>query len=403
LAESIQQPYRWVIVSASALILALSMGSIINGMSAYIVPMQDSYGWSRADISLINVAGIVGLAFGGLLTGPLADRFGTRPVVLSGAVVLSLSYLSTYFAVELWQFYTAMFLAGFFGAAAISPPIMAAVGTWFPRGAGLAIGIAAAGQALGQGGVPFVSSLLIQSFGIKGALGATGAAMLFVLVPLALLLRPPPQTALQAANNAANDEGGYQKFSVFVPTMSIATLLCCTCMSVPLMHLVPLIQDRGFDPDEAGQVIFLMLMVAVAGRIAFGKLADVIGPLLSYMVATAWMTAMVYGFMYMETLSEFSIYAVVYGFGYAGVMTGILVSVATLTHPSRRASAMGIVTMFAWFGHASGGYLGGYFFDTTGGYQTTYAIAAVSGLMNLLVVGILYFKSRGSGLVNSAA
>ena len=187
MAESIQQPYRWVIVSASALILALSMGSIINGMSAYIVPMQDSYGWSRADISLINVAGIVGLAFGGLLTGPLADRFGTRPVVLSGAV-------------ELWQFYTAMFLAGFFGAAAISPPIMAAVGTWFPRGAGLAIGIAAAGQALGQGGVPFVSSLLIQSFGIKGALGATGAAMLFVLVPLALLLRPPPQTALQAAS-----------------------------------------------------------------------------------------------------------------------------------------------------------------------------------------------------------
>ena len=122
--------------------------------------------------------------------------------------------------------------------------------------------------------------------------------------------------------------------------MSIATLLCCTCMSVPLMHLVPLIQDRGFDPDEAGQVIFLMLMVAVAGRIAFGKLADVIGPLLSYMVATAWMTVVVYGFMYMETLSEFSIYAVIYGFGYAGVMTGILVSVATLTHPSHRASAI---------------------------------------------------------------
>jgi len=162
-------------------------------------------------------------------------------------------------------------------------------------------------------------------------------------------------------------------------------------------------EDVEVGLQEAGQVIFLMLMVAVAGRIAFGKLADVIGPLPSYMVATAWMTVMVYGFMFMETLSEFAIYAVVYGFGYAGVMTGILVSVATHTHPSRRASAMGIVTMFAWFGHASGGYLGGYFFDTTGGYQTTYAIAAVSGLMNLLVVGILYFKSRGSGLVNSAA
>ena len=121
MAESIQQPYRWIIVSASALILALSMGTIVNGMSAYIVPMQDSYGWSRADISLINVAGIVGLAFGGLLTGPLADRFGTRPVVLSGAVVLSLSYVSTYFAVELWQFYTVIFLAGFLGCSHFTP------------------------------------------------------------------------------------------------------------------------------------------------------------------------------------------------------------------------------------------------------------------------------------------
>ena len=99
-------------------------------------------------------------------------------------------------------------------------------------------------------------------------------------------------------------------------------------------------EDVEVGLQEAGQVIFLMLMVAVAGRIAFGKLADVIGPLLSYMVATAWMTVMVYGFMYMETLSEFSIYAVIYGFGYAGVMTGILVSVATLTHPSHRASAI---------------------------------------------------------------
>ena len=99
-------------------------------------------------------------------------------------------------------------------------------------------------------------------------------------------------------------------------------------------------EDIEVALQEAGQVICLMLMVAVAGRIAFGKLADVIGPLHSYMVATAWMTVMVYGFMYMETLSEFSIYAVIYGFGYAGVMTGILVSVATLTHPSHRASAI---------------------------------------------------------------
>ena len=60
---------------------------------------------------------------------------------------------------------------------------MAAVGNWFQIGVGTAIGIASAGQALGQGGVPFVSSLLIGTYGISGAFGATGALMLAGLVP----------------------------------------------------------------------------------------------------------------------------------------------------------------------------------------------------------------------------
>jgi hypothetical protein len=46
--DTLQQPaYRWVVVSASALILAISMGAIVNGMSAFIVPMQDIFGWNR--------------------------------------------------------------------------------------------------------------------------------------------------------------------------------------------------------------------------------------------------------------------------------------------------------------------------------------------------------------------
>ena len=93
---------------------------------------------------------------------------------------------------ELWQFYLLIILAGFLGAAAIFSPLLAAVGSWFPIGAGLAIGIASAGQALGQGGIPFVSSMLIQRFGIEITLAMTGTTMLVVLVPLSLLLRPAP-------------------------------------------------------------------------------------------------------------------------------------------------------------------------------------------------------------------
>ena len=380
-----QPQYRWVIVTASALILAISMGAIVNGMSAFIVPMQDQFGWARGQIALINFAGIMGLAFGGLFMGPLSDRKGTRPVVIFGVTVLGLCYLAASLMSALWQFYLLFFVAGFFGAAAIFPPVMAAVGNWFFVGAGMAIGIASAGQALGQGGVPFVSSFLIKSFGISGAFGVTGVFMLATMLPLSLLLRQPP-----AANDAqrmasAAEENTLVPTNTVIVTMSAAIILCCTCMSTPLMHLVPL--------------IFVMLLVAIVGRLAFGKLADVIGALPAYMTATAWMTAMVFGFIYIDTLATFYVYAIIYGFGYAGVMTGVLVSLRMLTPPSRRASALGIVTMFGWFGHAIGGYQGGALYDLTGNYTAAYAVAAVAGVLNLIIVSTLLRKTRRAQVV----
>jgi len=398
-----QPTYRWVIVTASALILAISMGAIINGMSAFIVPMQDAHGWARGDITLINFAGIMGLAFGGMIMGPQADRRGARPVVMLGTVVLGTCYLLASLATSLWQYYLIFFVAGLFGAGAIFAPIMAAVGNWFSVGAGLAIGIATAGQALGQGGVPFASSLFIKAFGLNGAFGAIGAIMLATLVPLSFLLRQPPELDAQQRNANAAMEHTYLPTKVVVFYMCAAIILCCTCMAVPLMHLVPLIQDRGFAPEQASSVIFVMLLVAILGRLAFGKLADVIGALPAYMTATAWMTLMVFGFMYIENLRSFYVYAVIYGFGYAGVMTGVLVSIRTLTPPSKRASALGIVSMFGWFGHAIGGAQGGYLYDLTGDYTAAYAVAALAGVLNLIIVSSLFRKTRGPEMLAAAS
>ncbi|MBV7378990.1 MFS transporter [Maritimibacter dapengensis] len=386
-------PHRWVVVFASALILALAMGSVVNGMSAYVVPLETLHGWDRGDIALINVAGIVGLAAGGLLMGPIADRRGTRPVVLVGVTALGLAYLAAAAATALWHYYALMFLGGFFGAAAIFAPIMAFVGKWFPVGAGLAIGIASAGQALGQGGVPFMSSYMIESLGVSGALALTGGLMLVILIPLATLLRPVPAARTGQAVTR-DDAEGYPPFRLVVPTMCVAIFLCCTCMSVPLMHLVPYIQDCGFTADQAGGVIFLMLMVGILGRVAFGKFSDMIGAIPAYMVATAWMTLLIYGFILINDLSAFYLYAPIYGFGYAGVMTGVLTTISANTPPSRRAFAVGAVTTFGWLGHANGGFMGGWLYDLTADYSVAYGVAALSGALNLVVVGWLYYMIR---------
>ncbi|MCU9840484.1 MFS transporter [Ruegeria sp. WL0004] len=389
--------YRWVIAIAAGLILGIGMGATMNGITAYIVPMEEAFGWSRSQVSTINVIGLIGLAIGGVVMGAVGDRFGTRPVALFGSVILGVCYLAASQATALWQLYLLMAIAGFFGAASIFAPMFAAVGNWFPVGAGLAIGIASAGQALGQGTVPYVSSILIEAYGTSATLAITGFVMLAVMVPLSLLISPPPQTGASGRAMQSARDAQYPPEHVVIPALCAAIFLCCTCMSVPLVHLVPLIRDRGFSNEEAGGVIFIMLMAGIAGRVAFGKLVDVIGAVRAYMTAVLWMTAMILGFTMIESLGTFKIYAVIYGFGYAGVMTGILASTATLTHPTRRGAALGKVNMFGALGHANGGFLGGLLFDFTGGYELAYGVAAAAGVLNLLLVGTVLLKPRGQG------
>jgi MFS family permease len=391
--------YRWVIVGASAAMLALAMGIMVNGTSVFFMPLYEEFGWQRGAVSLINSLGLGGLALGGIVMGRIADRTPIRRIILFGAAVLGLAMLGASQADALWQFYALFFVAGFFGAGALFAPLIANVGNWFHTGSGLALGIAAAGQAMGQGGMPYVLALLIGALGWRDALLSVGMAMLVALISLALLIRQPTRGAVLGGSGATGaPPAGAGDSALFAPNtialwIGAAALMCCTCMAVPLMHLVPLMQDRGVALADAGSVMFVMLVVAIAGRVAFGKLADMIGAIRSYWIASCFQTAMVFFFLKIGTLEGFYLFAAVYGFGYAGVMTGILVSVRVLTPPAKRASVLGMVLFFAFVGHGVGGYQGGVFFDLSGTYTQTYANAALAGIVNLILVGALYIAA----------
>ncbi len=392
--------YRWVIVSASALMLALSMGMIVNGTSVFFTPLFEEFGWQRGAVSLINTSGLVGLAIGGIFMGRIADKTPTRWVVLFGATVIGLCMLGASQADVLWQFYLLFFIAGFLGASALFVPLIANVGNWFKTGAGLALGIASAGQALGQGGMPYVLALLIGALGWRDALMSVGITMLVLLISLAMLIKQPPKisTGLDAGSTDNSLIDGADTTLIppntFAVWLGAAAFLCCICMSVPLMHLVPLMQDRGLSLEDAGSVLLVMLTVAIVGRIVFGKLADMIGAIRTYWIASCWQTVLVFFFLQVDTLQGYYIFAIIYGFGYAGVMTGVLISARVLTPTSKRASVLGIVLFFAYLGHGIGGYQGGYFFDLTGNYTLTYANAAMAGILNLILVGALYFTTN---------
>ena len=387
---------RWIILAAAVPILALVMGQLVNGLSVYFVPLEVEFGWARGDIALINSVGLVGLALGSIVMGFAADRFGVRWIAFMGITVTGLATIVASQSSDLWQFYALFFLAGVLGGGAISAPLTALVGSWFTRGAGLAIGIAAAAQALGQGGMPFSGAFLIDSLGWRGSLATQGMFTLAIGLPLTWFLLSPPANVSGPAQLSNESPTGLPN-AVVVAWISVAVLFCCTTMSVPLMHLVPLAQERGLTATDAGGVLFLMLVVAIAGRAGFGQIADMIGALPAWILASGWQTLLVFGFTMMDGLREFYVYAVLYGFGYAGVMTTVLVTVRNFAAPARRASAMGIVLAFGYMGHGLGGWQGGFFYDLTSAYTWSYANAVLSGLINLSIVGALWWTVTRRG------
>lgn len=391
-ARSTESGYRWIVLAAAALMLGIAMGTLVNGLSAFLVPLEVHFGWDRADVAAINSIGLIGIALGGIVMGIVADRMPIRVVCLLGASCLSLVLLAASHAQLLWQFYALFFVGGAVGGGALFAPVIALVGGWFRAGAGLAIGIASAGQAFGQGLVPYGAGYLIQLYGFDTAFTVLGVLVAVTLVPLSFLMLAPPKA--EGTATGAEDTGLPLSPRIVLPALSLAVLGCCSGMAVPLIHLVPLIQGVCGVGAEAGGPLLLMLVAAIGGRVFFGRLADKIGPLRSWMVATSWQTLLMLGFMLLGSLQSFWLFTPLYGFGYGGVMTGVLVSVRALTPASHRASVTGIVLAFGWFGHALGGWQGGVFFDLTGAYFWTFANATLFGLMNLVIVGSIYALSR---------
>lgn len=70
--------YGWFVVAAAFAVTFVGFGSAYT-FSAFVEPLQQDFGASRGSVSLVfSLAGF--LYFGlGIISGPLADRVGSRP------------------------------------------------------------------------------------------------------------------------------------------------------------------------------------------------------------------------------------------------------------------------------------------------------------------------------------
>ena len=85
-------PYRWVIVAIGALMTCVGIRAMFS-LAVYLEPMSAVTGWSRAGISSAMTLDFLVMGVASFGWGMASDRFGTRVVVLAGAVLLGLGLL----------------------------------------------------------------------------------------------------------------------------------------------------------------------------------------------------------------------------------------------------------------------------------------------------------------------
>lgn len=386
-SDKSEQSYGWVVVGVTIVCLGIANGAV-NAISVFLIPLSVDLGWSRGDTAFAYMAATTCVGIGGIVTGYISDRYAARPVVLVGAVVLGASLLLLGRQAALWQYYLLYCLMGGAGIAAMHAPLLSNVGNWFGANKGLALGVTQGGRAVGNGLIPLLAGFLITAVGWRSAYMVLGLVVLVVMTPLALLVRSPPANSNPGATLGEDGAPPLGAGGV-VAWVGTAALFCCVCMAVPLVHVAALAQDRGLDPHAAAGVLTVIMLTGIIGSVAFGKMADIIGEIRAYMLASACQTAMVFWFSQVHTDVGFYLLAVLFGLGYSGVMSCLIVCVRGLAPPRNRGLSLGAVTLFAWVGMGLGGYQGGYLFDLTGDYTLAFAVAAIAGVVNLVILSAL--------------
>ena len=175
----------------TALCFVLNMFDGVNiFVLTYLSPtLQKLYGVGTEAFSLAFSAGLAGMAVGGLLVAPQADRLGRRPVLLAALLLMGAAMLASAFANDLISLSVARFFVGV-GIGTVLAGISALSAAFAPeRFRNMAVGLPQAGYPIGAMIAGFLTAWALPIFGWQMVFLAAGLVTL-ALLPLCYFLMP---------------------------------------------------------------------------------------------------------------------------------------------------------------------------------------------------------------------
>src|SRR6185436_14573285 len=133
------------------------------------------------------------LYFGlGIVSGPLADRWGARRLAVIGMILTALGLTLAGMARSLAEVYVAYGLGVGLGVGCSYVPVVGAIQRWFVRRRGFASGLAVSGIGVGTLVMPPFASYLIETHGWREAYVVLGAVAALLGVGMSMFIANDP-------------------------------------------------------------------------------------------------------------------------------------------------------------------------------------------------------------------
>lgn len=397
-------------MAAAFAVMLVGFGSAYT-FSTFVVPLQNEFGASRGSVALVfSLAGF--LYFGlGLVSGPLADRWGARRLAVAGMILTGAGLALAGLARTLNEVYAAYGLGIGLGVGCSYVPAVSAVQRWFIRRRGFASGLAVSGIGIGTLLMPPFASFLIEWGGWRNAYLVLGALAAVVGVGAALLIEDdprrrglgpdgdaaPPAAASTAAPGASIREA--LKSRRFIGLYA-ACLICSFGLFVPFVHLVPYALDHGVPQASAVLLLGVIGIGSTAGRFLLGGLADRIGRQLALLAMFVGMALALMLWVVSTGLRGLAVFAFAYGAFYGGVVALLPALVMDYFGGRNISAIIGILYTSVAFGTLVGPSAAGFAFDLSGSY-TLPILASILG--NVIAAGVVFALARAGGAVKRTA
>ncbi len=403
-----RQTRGWAIVGAFFLAAAFIQGSGFDTTGVFLAPLVKHFGWRRAQVSTLPSMIAIFIGVSAPLIGWLLDRFEAKWIAAIGSLLAAAAFVIAGTA----NSYTTMLIAyctlGVGMASGAVLPCYFVVSNWFSDRRGLALSVSQVGIEVGGTVMALVTAYFIQAHGWRFAYIALALPIVFLVTPpLALLVenRPPDEGPAEVAVTAQAPSVPGLDVGEALASRSFWLIAIFDFCSVAVgtgivVHLIPYLIGLGFSPTRATTAFSIMLAFQLPGKPVLGWLADRIGIRLTMTIDIALVAvgcALLLGARHALPLGLF---VVVYGFTFGAPVPLIPMLLADAVGLKRFGSLMGLLSIPAVIGSASGPIVAGLIFDHTGSYTWSLELFTVM-LAAAAVLPLLCIPFK-AGVIESA-